>query len=46
MYQCNQGEDYESIIAAGRDPATTYGPKGCGTGFAIVFHLLFQIIVS
>lgn len=45
-YQCVDGEDYDSIIAAGRDPHDTYGPKGCGNSFAIAFHLLFQIIVS
>ena len=46
LYQCNEEEDYDSIVADGRDPADTYGPRGCGTDFAIAFHLLFQIIVS
>ena len=39
-------EDYQSIVDRGDDPTDTYGPKGCGTGFAIVFHLCFQVIVS
>lgn len=46
LYQCNEDEDYDSIVADGRDPEDTFGPKGCGTDFAIAFHLLFQIIVS
>lgn len=46
MYQCNEEEDYKSIVADGRDPNSSDGPKGCGTDFAIAFHLLFQIIVS
>lgn len=40
-YQCEEDESYEKMIEEGRDPEDTYGPKGCGTGFAIVFHLLF-----
>jgi len=39
-------EDYYSIVERGDDPNDTYGPKGCGTSFAIAFHLLFQVIVS
>ena len=46
LNQCVESEDYDSIVARGDDPMKTYGPKGCGTGFSIVFHLLFQIIVS
>ena len=46
MYQCNENEDYYSIIARGDDPTDVYGPKGCGTGFAVYFHILFQVIVS
>ena len=46
LYQCVEGEDYDSIVAAGRDPSELTGPKGCGSDFAIAFHLLFQIIVS
>ena len=46
LYQCVEDEDYETIIARGDLPTDTMGPKGCGTGFAIAFHLLFQIIVS
>lgn len=45
-YQCEENEDYYSIVARGDDPNDTMGPKGCGTGFAIAFHLLFQVIVS
>lgn len=46
LFQCEEEESYEKIVERGDDPLDTYGPKGCGTGFAIVFHLLFQIIVS
>ena len=46
LYQCVEEEDYQSIVDRGDDPTDTYGPKGCGTGFAIVFHLCFQVIVS
>ena len=46
QYQCEENESYENIIASGRDPNDINGPKGCGPGFAIVFHLLFQVIVS
>ena len=41
LYQCVEEEDYYSIVDRGDDPTDTYGPKGCGTGFAIVFHLCF-----
>ena len=41
LYQCEMEESYEAIIARKDDPESTYGPKGCGTGFAIVFHLIF-----
>ena len=40
-YQCIEDESYEKMVAEGRDPEDTLGPKGCGTGFAIAFHLLF-----
>ena len=46
MNQCIEHETYETIVARGDDPMKFDGPKGCGTGFAIAFHLLFQIIVS
>ena len=46
QYQCVEDEDYYSIIEAGRNPEDIDGPRGCGTGFAIAFHLLFQVIVS
>ena len=46
LYQCVEVEDYYTIVERGDDPTDTYGPKGCGTGFAIAFHLLFQVIVS
>ena len=46
LYQCNEIEDYGTIVADGRDPFDTYGPKGCGNPFAVSFHLLFQVIVS
>ena len=46
LFQCVEDEEYETIVEAGRDPASVDGPKGCGSGFAIIFHLLFQIIVS
>lgn len=46
QYQCVEDEDYDRIIADGRSPDAVDGPKGCGTGFAIAFHLLFQVIVS
>ena len=46
LYQCNEEETFETIVADGRDPTDTYGPKGCGTGLSLAFHLLFQIIVS
>jgi len=26
MYQCNEDEDYNSIVEDGRDPKDTYGP--------------------
>jgi|Transcript_13321 hypothetical protein len=46
MNQCIENEDYASIVEAGRDPNDPFGPKGCGTGVAIAFHLMFQVIVS
>lgn len=46
LYECKEDEDYYSIIARGDDPEDVYGPKGCGNGFAVVFHILFQVIVS
>ena len=46
LYECKEEEDYYSIIARGDDPGDVYGPKGCGNGFAVVFHILFQVIVS
>jgi len=46
LYQCNEIEDYETIVADGRDPSNTYGPRGCGNPFAVAFHLFFQVIVS
>lgn len=46
LYQCDPDEDYYSIVADRRDPNEYMDPKGCGSSFAIVFHLLFQIIVS
>jgi len=41
MNQCNEEEDYKTIIADGRDPNDPFGPKGCGTSSAIAFHLFF-----
>ena len=46
LNQCVESEDYDSIVARGDDPMKIDGPKGCGTGFSIAFHLLFQIVVS
>lgn len=47
LYQCEVEEKgYDTIVEDGRDPTETYGPKGCGTSFALIFHLLFQVIVS
>ena len=46
MNQCVKGESYDTIVARGDDPMKVDGPKGCGTGFSIAFHLLFQVIVS
>ena len=46
LYQCNETEDYYSIIERGDDPLDPYGPKGCGSYFAVAFHILFQVIVS
>ena len=46
LYQCNQTENYYSIIERGDDPTDLYGPKGCGSNFAVAFHFLFQVIVS
>lgn len=46
LNQCEKDEDYAQIVREGRDPNDPYGPKGCGNGFAIAFHLLFQVIVS
>jgi len=46
LYQCEEVEEFDTIVARGDDPTDTYGPKGCGTGFAVAFHLLFQVIVS
>ena len=41
LNQCVEDEEYEAIVARGDDPSDFGGPKGCGTGFAIAFHLLF-----
>ena len=42
LYQCYVEEKgYDTIVEDGRDPTETYGPKGCGTSFALIFHLLF-----
>ena len=42
LYQCSEEEKgYDTIVADGRDPDDTYGPKGCGNGFSLIFHLLF-----
>ena len=42
LYQCEVLEKgYDTIVEDGRDPTDTYGPKGCGTSFALMFHLLF-----
>ena len=46
LYQCVEDESFDAMIERGDDPTDVYGPKGCGTWFAIIFHLLFQIIVS
>ena len=46
MNQCEELEDHAQIVREGRDPNDWEGPRGCGTGFAIIFHLLFQVIVS
>ena len=52
LYQCEEVEDYYTITARKVEdpslpgPDETYGPKGCGTSFAIAFHLLFQVLVS
>jgi len=34
-------ESYEKMIASGLDPSDPFHPRGCGTGIAIGFHLLF-----
>lgn len=41
LYNCNEGEDFDSIVARGDDPNDLYGPKGCGNNFAIAFHISF-----
>ena len=46
LFQCNEDEDYASIVADGRDPTKWDDTRGCGTPFAVVFHLLFQVVVS
>ena len=46
MNQCKSDESYEEMIAEGRDPVDPFATRGCGTGAAIIFHLLFQVIVS
>ena len=46
LFQCNEVEDFATIVADGRDPTMPFDTRGCGTGFAIVFHLLFQVVVS
>ena len=46
LFQCNEGEDFDSIMASGRNPDEPFDTRGCGTGFAIVFHLLFQLVVT
>lgn len=47
LYQCIEGEDYDSIIRDGRDPSSWDGPKGCGSFWgSIIFHLIFQIIIT
>jgi hypothetical protein len=46
LYQCDDAEDYYSIVESGRDPDNPYQVNGCGNSFSITFHILFQIIVS
>lgn len=47
LFQCNEIEDYDSIVADGRDPSDLMGPKGCGKKeIAVGFHIFFQIMVS
>jgi len=46
LYQCIDEESYEAIVERGEDPDDFTSPKGCGSSFAIMFHLLYQIIVS
>lgn len=47
LYQCKEGESYQSIVAAGRDPASLEGPKGCGNRTdAFLFFAMFNIFVS
>lgn len=42
LYQCVEGETYDSIVAAGRDPSNWDGPRGCGSlGASVIFHITF-----
>ena len=47
LYQCNEDETFETIIAADRDPQDWQGPKGCGNFFgAILFFNIFNLFVT
>ena len=47
LYQCNPDEDYNSIVADGRDPHDWKGPRGCGSPVvAYIFFSFFQILVT
>ena len=47
FFDCVEGENYDSIVAAGRDPSSLLGPRGCGhPKLALAVHISFQIIVS
>ena len=47
FFDCVEGENYDSIVAAGRDPSSLLGPRGCGhQTLALAVHISFQIIVS
>jgi Ca2+-binding EF-hand superfamily protein len=47
LYQCEEDESYEAIVARGEDPSDHMAPKGCGpTTVAFAFFLLFQLLVG
>ena len=47
FFDCVEGENHDSIVAAGRDPSSLLGPRGCGhPTLALAIKISFQIIVS